>query len=619
MKSKKVVNISIFNKNTKMEKVLAYTGFVLDRITLKSIIDEDISTGNHVIDCTFLVDTFGIHKSIQEESILKVKTDYGSEIFEIAKIKATPKYVQVFARQITIPGTLGIWLDDVRPTDTNGQGALSHMLARGVGKKEIMVSSNIDAINTAYYKRMNMYKAIGDSDNSILRRWGGEILRRQYTLSINKRIGVDRKVSIQSRKNLTGFESSTDVDKLCTRIKPVGYNGITIEGYVDSALINDYKQIYTREITYPDVKVKDELDPDEGYDTLEQAQEELIRRAKKEFEENKIDELRAEYRIQFELLDKMEETKHIARIERVFIGDTVGVYEKNLNIRLKVRAIRRKYNVLKQRVEEIILTNTPLSEKRGSSVNSIISNIQKELAGADNNIQKYIQGMINAGCKDSYVLYRQNEILIMDSKDINTAINVCRYNKNGMGFSQTGYYGEYQYGFTIDGKMNASLIQTGILTAILLQSVDGKNWINLQTGEINFTKGKILGKNLKIDLDEGTISSKFWNGYNYESLSIGNGKILSDDSLTVSALNFLYLQQRDDIDGIGSSMMLSKRIADFAGVYTHIGSLASSETETNIRGATVNLVGTNINVNDRPLTQQLEAIENILLKQEGII
>ena len=94
--------------------------------------------------------------------------------------------------------------------------------------------------------------------------------------------------------------------------------------------------------------------------------------------------------------------------------------------------------------------------------------------------------MINSGSTNSYVLYRQNEILAMDSKDINSAINVVRLNKHGLAFSQTGYYGEYTYGFTIDGVLNASLIRTGILTAILIQSVDESCSINLETGQVNF-------------------------------------------------------------------------------------------------------------------------------------
>ena len=85
----------------------------------------------------------------------------------------------------------------------------------------------------------------------------------------------------------------------------------------------------------------------------------------------------------------------------------------------------------------------------------------------------------------------------MDSKDINTAVNVTRYNKNGLGFSTTGYYGEYTYGFTIDGKINASLIATGILSTVLIQNADGSLQIDLgNTNGINFKRNNHVAVNL---------------------------------------------------------------------------------------------------------------------------
>ena len=75
--------------------------------------------------------------------------------------------------------------------------------------------------------------------------------------------GSDRGIQIRSRKNLTGFEANTDIDKVVTRIRPVGFNGITTDTYVDSPLINKYSAIKTKEIKYENVKVKSESD-DEG-------------------------------------------------------------------------------------------------------------------------------------------------------------------------------------------------------------------------------------------------------------------------------------------------------------------------------------------------------------------
>ena len=417
--------------------------------------------------------------------------------------------IVTFARQITISETLDMWLEDVRPTDTSGIGALTHMKNNSIGKKDIQVFSNINTISTAYYQRMCMYKALHDCDQSFVKRWGGEILRRGYNLTINDRIGSDRGVEIRSRKNLTGFEANTNIYNVRTRIKPVGYNGITIDGYVDSPLINKYSSIKTKEIKYEDVKVKDENNPNEGFDTLQEAQAELIRRAKLEFTEKHIDELRADYRINFVYLEQTEEYKDYVQAERVYLGDTVSVYEETHDINVHVRVVRRKYDVLRQRVIEIELSNTDISQKT-ITTSDILAELQSIIKGTNNNnVQDIIQSMINSGIKDSYVIPRQNEIIVADNKDLNLAHNVCRLNKNGLAFSKTGYYGDYEYGFTIDGVINASLIATGILSTILIQNADGSLQIDL--GGTNGIMTKKNGKNA-IEL-AGTIMRFFdWDG-----------------------------------------------------------------------------------------------------------
>ena len=108
-----------------------------------------------------------------------------------------------------------------------------------------------------------------------MNRWGGETYRRGFNLAINKKVGQDRGVTIRSKKNLTGFEATTNVDNLITRIYPKGYDGITIEEkYIDSQYINNYVRIYTAEKKFEDVKVNNESIED-GFATLAEAQQEL--------------------------------------------------------------------------------------------------------------------------------------------------------------------------------------------------------------------------------------------------------------------------------------------------------------------------------------------------------
>lgn len=611
-----IIKISHFPKGTSKDTVLTKTRTVLDNICRSCTVEEDITSGNYTLDAEFLVDSGGLWNELVEESILKCQLDYGTEIFVIKKVKKQSRYITVAAVQMTIHACNTLWLEDVRPTNTNGQGALSHMLTNAIGKKkEIVLQSNISTINTAYYQRKRLQEALFSADNSFIDRWGGEVLRRGYTLSINDRIGMDRKVVIRRGKNLTGFEGTTDLDQLCTMAKGVGFDGITHEGYIMSPLADQYDQYYPREFKYDDVKVKTENDT-EGYDTLEEAQAELIRKVNLEYTKNHVDELRAEYNLSFIPLSMTEEYKHLAS-EVIYLGDTVKIQETLLGIDLKVRVISRKYDVMKQKPISMTLSNIPIEEKRTTvSDSAIIKQLKDQIKQNNNSVAEYVQSMINSGSTNSYVLYRQNEILAMDSKDINSAINVVRLNKHGLAFSQTGYYGEYTYGFTIDGVLNASLIRTGILTAILIQSVSGDCSINLETGEVNFNKGSIKGPGIDISLNNGYVRTFATIAGEIFEVMLSQGGIKSNHSLSLKAQekmnlestgNWLYLLCQEGANSTKwSNILMSKD-----NVIVSADGGGSGKVFINGKNG--------VEINGREITSTLNNIETVMLRSEGII
>ncbi len=604
-----VIKISHFPKGTHKDTVLSKTRTVLDNICRSCTVEEDIASGNYVLDAEFLVDSGGLWNELVEESILKVQLDYGTEIFVIKKVKKQSRYITVAAVQMKIHACNTLWLEDVRPTNTNGQGALSHMLTNAIGKKkEIVLQSNISVINTAYYQRKKLQEALFGADNSFIERWGGEVLRRGYTLSINDRIGMDRKVVIRRGKNLTGFEGTTDLDQLCTMAKGVGFDGITHEGYVMSPLAEQYDQYYPREFKY-DVKIKTENDT-EGFDTLEEAQAELIRRVNLEYSQNHVDELRAEYNLSFIPLSMTEEYKHLAS-ETIYLGDTVKIQETLLGIDLKVRVISRKYDVMKQKPISMTLSNIPIEEKRTTvSDSAIIKQLKDQIKQNNNSVAEYVQSMINSGSTNSYVLYRQNEILAMDSKDINSAINVVRLNKHGLAFSQTGYYGEYTYGFTIDGVLNASLIRTGILTAILIQSVSGDCSINLETGEVNFNKGIIKGLNSEWNLNTGKFTtSATIDGVIY-SLVLSNGGLTSNDFLRLVGAKGITLKSNTDWLRLEASEGNNQSVVNVGDVAIYLNA--------NSGNGSIDMYG-NVFINGTSVNSTLNAMETYMLRSEGII
>ncbi|MGM9536559.1 MAG: hypothetical protein ACI3VR_14940, partial [Intestinibacter sp.] len=230
-----------------------------------------------------------------------------------------------------------------------------------------------------------------------------------------------------------------------------------------------YNTVKTKVIKYDDVKVKDpERNDDEGFDTLEEAQQELIRRAELEFSQNHIDQIKGDYRVNFLQLDQTEEYKDYVQAERIYLGDEIDVYEEKLDINITVRAKRKRFDVLKQRVIEIELSNE-VKKNKFPTISDIVNGIDK-IENEINENNKWYQDAINNatdlienGLKDSYVVFRRNEILIMDTTDINTARNVWRFNRGGLAHSSTGYYGDYETAITQDGSIVASMITAGLL------------------------------------------------------------------------------------------------------------------------------------------------------------
>ena len=473
---KKQIKIQIYNLNATKDEVLNYLGIILDNICISAITEENLLTGEYYLDAEFILDSEGLWKNIVEEAVIKVKLDYGEELFSIAKVNKKGNRIIIFARQITIQESLSLWLDDVRPENKDGLTAITYLLDNSIGIKNITVSSNITTINTAYYQKINLYNALHSCDQSFQNRWGGEIQRRGYNLKIDKKIGENRGVQIRSRKNLTGFEGNTNIDTVITRIKPVGADGIEAD-YVDSEYIKNYKYIKTEKIEYKDVKVKDtDSENDEGFDTLEEAQAELIRLAKLEYSNNKVDILQAEYDINFVDLSQTEEYKEYIQVERVYLGDEIQVIEDKYNINITVRAIKRYYDVLKQRVKEITLS-TKDAYNKPPKINQIKNELEQKIEENKTYYDKALENvnsLINQGLKDSYVVVRQNEILIMDSTDINTAINVWRWNKGGLGFSSTGNNGTYETAITMDGNIVARFL-TGLL--VKGDQIDARNLV----------------------------------------------------------------------------------------------------------------------------------------------
>ena len=169
---------------------------------------------------------------------------------------------------------------------------------------------------------------------------------------------------------------------------------------------------------------------------------------------------------------------------------------------------------------------------------------------------------------------KPNGWAIMDTDNTETAMNVWRATLGGIGHSSNGFNGTPNIAFTMDGKINASMILTGELWANLIKT--GK--IQSHTGAVYFDldandgKGELASSVLKSVDDEiattARIGSGNWaGGEPYQGFRIsypgGNSGLLL---ITIDGSSEDFpLANKDEIVSNGDLIIRSNGIAEYSG------------------------------------------------------
>jgi phage minor structural protein len=330
----------------------------------------------HLVTLEHPIDDIGRWKYVDYENVISVE-DEKKKLYRIFNVVKSLYSITAYARPLFFDLIDNILLD-VRPTLKNGEEALNIIL-EGTGFNG---HSNISTINTSYYVRKNIVEAIlGNDENSFLNRWGGEVLLDNFDIYINDKIGSDNGVRVEFGYNLNEIEEDVNIEEVATRIIPVGYNGIMLDGStpcVDSPLINKYTKPKMRVINFDDVKVKESETDEEGFNTIEEARQELIKRCNKLYEEG-IDKPSVNYKIDMINLANTTAYKDYIKLVTVNEGDTVTCYIPGLDIDVKARVID---------YEEDLITGEYISLELGNA----ISNFFKEQA----DVQSKINNILNS-------------------------------------------------------------------------------------------------------------------------------------------------------------------------------------------------------------------------------
>lgn len=338
---------------------------------------------------------------------------------------------------------------------------------------------------------------LGGQDGSILDLYGGEYEWDHYTIKLHNARGSDNGVSLRYGKNITDLSQEHNITTTYTAVCPYykvseDESCITLpEKYISSDNAGNYP--YLRIKTVDMTK-----EFEEGEDVTVAA---LREKTRAYIQRNNIGIPKVSIKVSFVALWQTDEYKEIAPLERVNLCDTVTVIFDKLGVSAKAKVIKTVYNVLVDRYNSI-----ELGESKSTMSTKIISQEKEIESELTNHMQKAIKHATEliTGGLGGYVVFKYNangkpeEILVMDTPSTDTAVNVIRINKNGIGFSRNGYNGPFRTAWTIDSHFVADFIDTGTLNADLikagmLQDEAGNNYWDMITGDFQLSPRALVG------------------------------------------------------------------------------------------------------------------------------
>lgn len=461
--------INLYNST---ETDFSHNGLVVLSDCKTAFVEEELNS-KYELELEYPIDVRGKWAYLIEGNILKAD----GQLFRIYHKEKTLTGIKVSARHIFYD-LLDNFIESCSIGNLNAAGALNTILANTQYVHGYSSMSDIDVSNTYSIDKQNPVEAIL-RDNGVITKYGGELVRDNFTIRLYQARGIDRGVLISYGKNVIGIEETLDMGSVVTRLLPVGKDGLMLpEKYLDSSLLGSYPHPIVKSVEFSDIDTEAELRTS-GQNYLDQNDKPLVN-----------------YSVDFIELTKTDEYKHYSILETVYMGDIVTVRHSKLNIDLKCKVIRIKKNLLTNRIEEVELGS--FKPNLALSINTSIAILSNQQAQDKSDLQAAIDNatlQINSSL-GGYVVKRNGELLIMDTEDINTATKVWRWNEGGLGYSGTGYNGPFRTAITADGHIVADFVDTGSLTAGIvktgtLTSKSGKLSIGLDDEVLNIG-GKII-------------------------------------------------------------------------------------------------------------------------------
>ena len=428
------------------------------------------------------------YSDIVEGAVVKAKANETSELqlFRIYKSSKPMKGVVTFYGEHISYDLKGLPLCALSMRGTTPGAALTAGFSASVLSHGFTAWSDITTLNNINItKPRSLRNFCGGEAGSVLSVWGGEFEFDNFVVKLHKHRGANNGVVINYGKNLTDAKQERNISDCYTHFCPYAIKktetrnaaGEVTETSEETITLSDgvielvnpenigHTKAYTLDIS------------DKFADGEEMNEANLRAHAEEYIASHKLGVPKVNITLSFMQIWDSPEYSKIAVFERVALCDTVTVRFSDLGIDAEAKVIKTEYDSLEERFSKIEVGDAKSTlADTVTSIEESITDTKKSLTESENAASVALQNAIIeatnkiTGNSGGYVVLspanNPQEILIMNTPDKETATRVWRWNSSGLGYSKSGYNGEYGLAMTMDGEIVADFITAGTLNAI---------------------------------------------------------------------------------------------------------------------------------------------------------
>lgn len=401
--------------------------------------------------------------------IVVANTPQGSQAFRITNVEQTRKKISAKCYHVFYDSQ-NYLIADSYVVDKNCNDALDHLNNATDNTSPFTTLSDVTRINSFRCVRKSLYEAI----QTVLERWGGHLVRDNYTIAIMNAIGKDNGVVVRYAKNLKEINCEYNWDNVVTKLMPVGKDGLLLdEKYVYSN--TQYDIPYTKCVSFEQNGIEEDDYKDAEGNLNEVSYNNAL-----------MNDLRTQAQDYVNSNCKPSVNYKLkANLEKITdVGDTIVVKDERLGLDITTNVIAYDYDCILERYTELEFGN--FKQKLSNLVDSITSSTQQTIQENNKVIKvtlsdelKTATDKILSAMSSSYVIYEGDKILVVDALPKEEAHHVIMINSGGIAFSDTGINGAFKSAWTIDNVLNMEQINVINLTADLIKGGTLKLGANL--------------------------------------------------------------------------------------------------------------------------------------------